>query len=296
MKKVIIGSIFFIILILIALFIPKDTTRDLLQQLTKTQERTALVLQLPPQSRCLLVSNIQGESNSLNRILQQWRHMGMLKDYTIKDPTTYLIFNGNCIGPASGNQEVLNSIATLMQRNPSQVFYIQGPHESKEWWLNKIDMPSTILRAFFNSLPLGLYIFTQEDTLPLRISYEGSEATTFDKISCRSIQEGSIKAHCTLGELCSFAQREIAYYLVGEENGIDWSTMQGLQITNTTWHIISSPTLQYKEKYRFFNDAFALLTIGNTLSECSITSYHTTFSAPDTFIEGKVFHLNGEPN
>lgn len=248
-------------------------------------ESPALVLQLPPGSTCLLVSNIRGEVASFNRILASWKQRSLIDQ-------SFIIFNGNIIGNAPGQQELLKSITDLMKERPGHVFYIKGPIEDREGWLNTpLSSYRTIIRTFFNGRPLGIYLLGQDDKIPLRISYFGADSTAFSSLACQAVHKGYVQAQCTLDDLCSFSQGPVAGYIVGDETGIDWQTMLGLQYTEpATWHIVSSPTREFKEKYRFFNDAYAVFTMGKTLATSTITYYHTT-KDQDTFVQGATYQL-----
>ena len=140
------------------------------------------------------------------------------------------------------------------------------------------------MRKFFTSMPQGIYLYGAEQSLPIRLSYQGADDTLLQRIVCHTVDDPIHTATCSLNDPCTFAQGAIAAYIIGDDTTIRWQNMQGLFFSPhpPTWHIVSSSTMHYKESHRFFNDAYALLTIKSPLEKSSITYFHTN--------EKKVFH------
>ena len=95
----------------------------------------AEVLTLPEGSICLLVSNIRSQRSSLMRIMDEWSKQGYIKDFVLQSPSLYLFFVGNVIAESPDTLDVLKIVATLMERNPTHVWYIRGAQEDSEAWL-----------------------------------------------------------------------------------------------------------------------------------------------------------------
>ena len=88
----------------------------------------------------------------------------------------------------------------LMKNNPQQLFSIRGVHEDKEYWVDNdlgkelsflyspFDVQRKSMRDFFNTLPLGIYIFGDDrKEKPLRISYFGPQHDEFNHLICEGI-------------------------------------------------------------------------------------------------------------
>ncbi len=266
----------------------------------------AEVLTLPEGSTCLLVSNIRSQRSSLMRIMNEWSKQGYIKDFVLQSPSLYLFFLGNIIAEGSHTLDVLQIVATLMERNPARVWYIRGPQEKNEAWLtpsrNAIlaremadsDALRTLLRQFFTSMPQGIYLYGAEQTIPLRLSYQGADDPLLTRIVCQSVDDPIHTATCRLNDPCTFAQGPIAAYIIGDDTTINWTNMQGLFFSAhpPTWHIVSSSTMHYKQTYRFFDDAYALLTIKSPLEKSTITYFHTT-EKEQVFRQGDTFTVLG---
>ena len=275
-----------------------------LAKLSRTDEHRPLaeVLTLPEGSTCLLVSNIRSQHSALIRIIDEWTKQGYLIDHVLQSPSLYLFFIGNIIADSPGTVAVLEIVATLMERNPTRVWYIRGPQEEAEAWMTPTrnamlareasdsDALRTLVRRFFTSMPQGIYLYGSEQTIPLRLSYRGADDPLLQKIFCQRVDDPIHTATCRLNDPCTFAQGPIAAYIIGDDTTINWSDMQGLFFSAhpPTWHMVSSSTTHYKQSYRFFNDAYGLLTIKSPLEKSSITYFHTTekekiFRQGDTF-------------
>ena len=266
--------------------------------------RHALVLKAVKNENYIILANIEGEAGALRRIISDLQSKKILSsDLRILDEQANLIINGNSMGGPS-DLEILNTIIELMQKN-ARVYYIRGVQEDKEYWVDNslgkklaelfpdFDYMRKKVRDFFNTLPLALYIVSQDQTKALRISYL-STSEEFQQIHCKATdQQSAIKAICTLGDLCSIKEDPLAATIVGQKEGINWETMQGLQAVGMppVWHIVSSSTVALKGVERYAYDAYALLVLDASLVSSTIALYHRKENDPLPFIFGGSFNL-----
>jgi hypothetical protein len=266
--------------------------------------RHALVLKAVKNENYLILANIEGEAGALQRIISDLQSKKILSsDLHILDEHTSLVINGNSMGGPS-DLEVLKTIMELMQKN-ARVYYIRGVQEDKEYWVDNslgkklaelfpdFDYVRKKVRDFFNTLPLALYIVSEDEKKVLRISYL-SVSEEFQRINCKATdQQSVIKAICTLGDLCSIKEDSLTATIVGQVEGVNWETMQGLQAVGMppVWHIVSSSTVDLKGTERYAYDAYALLELDPTLVSSTITLYHLRENEPLPFIFGGSFNL-----
>ncbi len=255
------------------------------------QGRHALTMRLGSGSRLIILSNIQGALHSLVRILEELHQRDILSlDFRIKN-NNFLILNGDIIGDSPYNIQVLRLVLTLMKNNPLQLFYVRGVQEDKEYWVDHalgkelsflfstFDAQRKSIRDFFNTLPLGIYIFGEgKKENPVRISYFGPQHDEFHHLVCEGIpHEKGVTGLCTLGTFCSYPQGPLSAFIVGDDKHIIWDSMKGLEWNKkqSAWYSVSSPARLYRQQYRFFYDAFAQVDIGNALSLSTISLYNS---------------------
>ncbi len=276
---------------------PEHSFFDLLKTVTVSrvqkgyQGRHAVTLRLGSESHLIILSNIQGAFHSLVRILTELHQRNILSsDFKIKN-NHFLILNGNTIGDSPYNIQVLHLMLILMKNNPQQLFSIRGVHEDKEYWVDNdlgkelsflyspFDVQRKSMRDFFNTLPLGIYIFGDDrKEKPLRISYFGPQHDEFNHLICEGIpHENGVAGLCTVGTFCSYPQGPLSGFIVGDDKHIIWDSMKGLEWNKkqSAWYIVSSPARLYRQQHRFFYDAFAQVDIGNTLSLSTISLYNS---------------------
>jgi len=255
----------------------------------------------PAHSRVIIFGDLHGAFHCLVRDLNKLKEMEVIDDFlTIKSSKDYFIFNGNAIDRSPYVLETLTVIMQLMKQNPTKIVYIKGNHENNELWTSyqtgielkiktkyvfKDDwrLLTEYLKRFFNTLPLALYLQSNDDNRLVRLSHYHStelpyaETDFYDFIATKTdkiISFAKLENHF-------FSQKEI--YLDSVINsgtqGIINQTFRGLQLLTpqkgaTAWSILSSPTLTYGMLYQFFYDTFVILDIDDNIHSWMLTLYY----------------------
>ncbi len=254
-----------------------------------------------PESSLVVWGELDGAFHSLIRDLQQLKEMGLINDQLkVLSKTTYFIFNGNLIERSSYALETLTIVLYLMHQNPRNVIYIKGYKEDKEHWIDlnllkkfdnrvdkaSIDQLSDLLRTFFSSLPLALYLIApdqreRDDKKLVRISYFAPESLEFQEADIPYFFDMYADSSLLLSER-SYKKTSIIPYVASsiyiESPDKELISSKGLALRskdpNTAWLTVSSPTNRYKGLYQFFNDAFVIIKTAAELSEWTITLYY----------------------
>ena len=263
--------------------------------------KQALVLSLAEGSRVVLVGSVQGNDESLKLIVRGLQQAGLLSKAGELAPNTYLILNGDMLGATSSNGTVLETIVQLMSRNPERIWYLRGPEENVDTLSSHFasffgaQVSSSHLakiQAFIATLPLGIYLFSQdlkED--PLRLSAYEVDSGLFDRIACSAVaKKEPIRALCRLNDLCYYNEGALLGTIDGDDEGIDWVSMKGLERSDSSWHLISSPTVENRQRYGYDISAYAVFDIGKSLATSFLTLYHTN-KGSEEFVQGVRYQI-----
>jgi hypothetical protein len=254
-----------------------------------------------PDSSLVVWGELEGAFHSLIRDLQQLKEMGLINDQLkILSKSTYFIFNGNVIGISPYALETLTIILYLMHQNPRNVIYIKGYREDKEHWMDlnlikkfdahmnrdSIDELLDLLRKFFSSLPLALYLVApdqreNDDKKVVRISYFAPESLEFEEMDIPYFFDIYADSSLSLSDKV-YKKTSITPHVVSsiyvESPNQELISSKGLALRskdpNTAWLTVSSPTNRYKGLYQFFNDAFVIIKTAAELSEWTVTLYY----------------------
>ncbi len=263
--------------------------------------------------------DLQGAFHSLTRSLSYLNEKGIINNnLEIMHPHHYFIFDGNVIGPSAYNLETLSLILTLMKQNPHKVFYLKGPHEMSDFWVNfglqqeletigqhlsseKVQLDSS-LSHFFNTLPLGLYLgeiykgtlqcVTISSRSPIIINpsiisqiLDDRQSIEFEPIQVNGDQPKHIPFHILarlrgLDDEKNYKQPMGLDLLVPEEGAIQWS-------------MFSSPVEVHKEYYNFKMDSFVVLETSSPLSKSVLKSITRNSDLESEFHEDNFELLSG---
>lgn len=272
-----------------------------------------LVLNAP--ATLYIFGDIQAHLHSLMRSLSFLLEKNVINNnLEITDQNTYIIFNGDFVDRSAYSLECLNLIMLLLNRNPEHVFYIRGKHEDKGYWQNfglKRELKSRakhllpdnspadeiplgdLIKRFFNTLPLALYIAEKADPLELiRISHAGRNSS-------------DLKEHLFDDFFTHNLDLKLSYYdvrlkkkskntplikaLVTTEDWIkEHRARDGLGILDqdlgtTSWSIVSTPIRAYQKYYGFHYDAFVEIQITQPIQNSTITLWNNDINTPTQF-------------
>jgi branched-chain amino acid transport system substrate-binding protein len=133
--------------------------------------------QLPTQSRCVVIANIQGGILELYNYITHWRTQGILDNsFVLVDPHTYIFFVGACVEGSGSLIDTLAVIARLMAQNPGRVIYVpsqseldgveslQGlQDEIKQYYDGWQEEILGALKNWYATLPQAVYLQTDMD-------------------------------------------------------------------------------------------------------------------------------------
>lgn len=290
----------------------------LLQEVVKARElngygyRHVIKLQ-PHEGDTLFVwSNLQSGFHTFVRSLVHLQSQGIIThDLTLTTANAYIILNGNAMGRAPYNLELLATILQLMVKNPYQVFYIAGPSEDRELWIDQgllrqvgaivglegalfaTKRPSlrfkqleNLLIRFFNTLPLALYL-----------DYITAQQHSIIQISAHNVTSPELNYH-NFGDFFErpfsegdqrYATYRVAHLIpttstirkAAQITTLDMDSMQKFQPTKgllyqtdtqgtPTWELFSGQIKLYRDMNEFVYDAYAKVTLKNSLTESTI--------------------------
>ena len=263
-------------------------------------------------ARFFMWGDVHGSFHSLIRQLAYLKKEGIIDESLIiiaKD--CFFVINGNVIDQSAYNLETLSLILLLLYKNPTNMVYIRGEHEDRQTWHNydlknelmvraknfsseKIPLNSLITR-FFNTLPLALYLIgetVENHVSAVRISYYGRDSEelnedTFEHflttpqekhnvISSAFILDSSKQP--TIRDEKSYRSIDIKAIIKGEDRSTTFTPTDGLANLipdqgAQAWSLLSAPNNTYRRLYNFFNDAFAVLTVAESIDKWTISLY-----------------------
>ncbi|MGB8366784.1 MAG: ABC transporter substrate-binding protein [Candidatus Babeliales bacterium] len=303
----------------------------LLQSIVKEREKQKLSgrlvahIQLLQPAKFYIWGDLHGAFHSLVRALE-WLYKNdvITQDLKIVDPSHYFVFNGDAIDRSPYTLETLSILFLLLERNEKQVFYIRGKHEVEGHWQNfslnrelhvRIGDSSEkkkplieLVRKFFNTLPLALYINTKKnDSQVIRISHYGRDSLGIDeeyfgnfwnetnkedimyydvRNKKKSKKSVSVEAMITTEDLLRESRT-----INGDPKDITGLGLLDQEYGSMTWAILSAPIMPYQTHYNFYSDAFAVLDVKTPISDSTITLYNQNLKKKDGFKKNKTFKL-----
>lgn len=260
-----------------------------------------------PGSRFFIFGDLHAAFHSLVRDLTFLQQQGVIADdFTLLDEDCYIVFNGNCIDQSPYNLEALSLLIKLLLKNPKNVIYVAGSHESDGAWFDfdlKVELQTRIfsyhpgdiplsneLITFFKSLPRALYLvgktIDDEDNF-IRISHSGQGdrelnneyIKNFLLNSANEVSNTLETGYIESSEADIEKKVNFEAIIKSENRAISYTPTQGLvQLIPDegvlAWNIFSSPVLPHQKMYNFFYDAYALLSITELLANWTITLYN----------------------
>jgi ABC-type branched-subunit amino acid transport system substrate-binding protein len=279
----------------------------------------------------IIWTELNGAFHSLVRALNELHRQGILDDnLRIIEPLVHFVFAGDVSNKSPYLIETMFLVLRLMQMNPrcegrnhEKVFYLKGKQEDRQEWLNtglgrelrtrlihngfeKTPL-ETAFSAFFNRLPLALYLMqeakVEKEVEAVRISYFTPEFSELEEdaflyffdnysrpvisISQKSFQETNISLKI---RAYIYAGGDIKKHL--ERKGLSLISKSD---TKAQWTIFSSPTDSSRRLYQFFDDAFVRLDIGDAPAKWTLTLYHQDVRTLKGFVQERpVYLLSGE--
>jgi ABC-type branched-subunit amino acid transport system substrate-binding protein len=301
--------------------------KDLLATTVEQRERLNLAgrpvakIVIDKPIKLYVVGDIHGDFHAFVRILKSWYEQNIITEQLVlTKPDTYIVINGDLIDRGAHSLECIEVALLLMNKNPQHVFYIRGKHEDHEYWLDyglKVelkermehfgseqanDIPlNALIRRFFNTLPLALYVSLKSDPLNLiRISHTPRSNTQLyeEKFDSFFLEDHDKPvSYYDVQKVIMTPQHPTVKAIISTE---DWfkehTAYNGLghmaqDKGSTAWSVVSSPELIYQHYYNFFLDAYAVVTINLPLATSTIAIWNHHLHANKPFVQDGEFNL-----
>jgi branched-chain amino acid transport system substrate-binding protein len=198
----------------------------------------------------------------------------------------YFVFHGDAISRGVYSMEALSLIANLMAKNPDNVIYIKGNHESNTYWhgfslkkelifrafyLDPSFIPfDTLVNTFFSTLPDSLFVNTmQSQNNCILFLFNGLQGPYIKKFLLTDQVGLRYEKHEIMDIESPEDALKIEALIKTEEWMKEHRSQSGLGLLDqifgiTTWSVLSSPIAAHRELYNFSYDAFAAITINPT--------------------------------
>ncbi len=291
----------------------------------KLSGRLVAHLQLSKPAKFYIWGDLHGAFHSLIRALEWLYKKNIItKDLKIINSDHYFIFNGDAIDRSPYILETLTVLLLFLKRNEKQVFYIRGKHEDKDYWQNfglkrelrvrmrthlGPDIPlNSLVRKFFNTLPLALYISTDKNPdQVIRISHSGRDSFEineeyfddfFNKGNQKNISYYDVKNKKKSEKPISMQAvirtedwMKESRTINGEPKDIRGLGLLDQEYGAMAWAILSAPIMAYQVYYDFYYDAFAVVDVKVPLFDSTITLYNQNIKSKDGFKANESLNL-----
>jgi hypothetical protein len=277
-----------------------------------------------PETRFFVIGTLQGAFHSLIRDLTRLNERGIINDKLIvTDPNTYLIFMGDVISRSPFGMETLSVVMQLLARNPLNVIYLRGQHESNNYWqehtlklelqmraadIDKAPVPLVDdINRFFNTLPLALYLtIPQQPNNFIRLSPHGRTANDLlqeEAFASQLIAEtGTPLTHFDISKNKSSDEKisiTIPIIIKREKKRYTFQPHKGLRLLppdkgSMAWTILSCPTPVYQRAIKFYYDTFVELCPAPNLEGWTIVLNNHDIRTKDPFKTTTFYLLTGK--
>lgn len=309
-----------------------DTFIETLERVTKIRTeknmsgRFVAQLQLTHEANFVIWGDLHASFHSLVRGCEWLAQKGIINtNLEIMKPDYYFVFNGDAISRSAYSLETLTIIMNLMEKNPEKVVYIRGNHEDRSHWKNYGLKRELFIRighenvakeipyekeidAFFNTLPLALYISTTKTPHEyIRISHKGRESSSLNETYFGDFWDKPIANTLVYYDTKNKKQSSTNITIKAIIKTEDWrkevrtvlgepADMFGLGLLDqdhgsTAWSILSSPTKGSQVYFNFYYDAFGVLHVKENISQSTIALYNQDINRKDGFKEHTPFNI-----
>jgi len=248
--------------------------------------------------QCMVITDLHGAFHSLIRILTDLEGKKVIdNNLKVLQKNVHIIFDGNVIDGSPYGLETLTVLCMLRERNPSQVWHIQGGYERLQRWHTKSlaseiterlsgvfhnsSHVRKILDTYFQGLPQAWYVVGTSGAA--RISSVGFNDAIEDWLGnfFQSLQPEHITVYSYTEHKKTNPQLPIKVVIEGRHS---WNTIvvaQPLLLIKSlsdgdmklpmTWQLSSTQTRKYRQLYRFFYDAYAIIDFKEKFDESVLT-------------------------
>ena len=270
-------------------------------------------IELKSNSKLVVFGVVQGAFHGMVRYFEQLYKLKIIdENLKLVCPDDYIVLLGNVVNRSPYTLEMLSLVLKLLEVNPDNVVYLRGSNEFYDYWkdhtLNKeLDFRSALMdatkekmtnliNAFFNTLPLALYVTINEDISEfvsyLKISHFQSD-TKFNKLINENEYPGfifeknkkkteflNVENSAGFPPVIKMHKEKIKLKSVITDilKRTQYEEMDGLRLLDindgvTHWNILSTSTETYRLGAKFFYDAFTIINRVKDLDDWIITLY-----------------------
>lgn len=250
---------------------------DLLQNVTASRkEKKAFAddmqtLEVREGDRIYIFGDGHGAFHSFVRDFDELKRKGEIDDnLIIRSKNVFFIFVGDLVSRSPYSLETLHHVLLLMYKNPRNVFYLRGKHESNKYW-ESFSMRRALktrlqhmMDSIFAEVPFVKEINEFFATLPrmLLINHKasGEKACCSHSVISKNLLEDTSVVLALNGE-----QR---IGVVRETKGLSFV---GHVRHMSQWAMMSCPVGVYQKFFNFYYDSFVEFSIGPSISESVLT-------------------------
>lgn len=315
-----------------------ERVQRLLDQVVRDRELQGFsyphVGKLKPQSGAVLLvwSDLQSGFHSLVRALVDLHRKNIIdNELAIIADNYYFIFNGNAVGIAPYNLELLAVILQLMIKNKDKVFYITGLAEDRELWIEqgllrqagiivglegakfatgapyaRFKQLEGMLSRFFATLPRALYVDYMSDKhhdvlqfSALGIDTTNLATTQYGDFFDRPFTEGNnaYATYRTQYAIPTTGDVRVQAYIMPIDRLARFMPTVGLykQVLSFNgkilWSVFSGQIKLYRDIEDFIYDAYVYIVLGETVMQATISVVNHNIYTNAPFMKGPVYSI-----
>lgn len=266
----------------------------------------------------VVISGLHGAFHSFVRIVTDLQSKGIINEkLEIAGTSTYIVFNGDVIAGSPYVLETMTVILMLMERNPGKVWYLQGKAELDQDWRSHelgrqlIERCGTgcynriegLLTLYFQALPQTGYVVDNARKAAFAFDPSGTSVKQWGTVlgSFFSDLQPNVVSMFSFFDRKETANTVAIKALI--ESRTAWETLKPVmpfELLKGTkplaWILTSAQTRPYRQLYRFFYDAYALVEVTPKLEESTIRIMARDVRMNKNFEQQACFELlSGKP-
>lgn len=252
------------------------------------------VLCLEPGSSLYVWGDLHGSFHTLLKSLLYLKKQNVINDeLQIRNSEAHFIIFGDAVSRGSCSMATLALIIALLKKNPTQVHYIKGNHESFKYWENfalkreiqilinasmdEHQKVKELVNNFFNTLPDYLLVYlAKEPDRSLLFAFNGIVDPYIHFNQPLSMMIGLHDRALVFDQYDYTGQLHIPEVIFKTE---DWKeghcAINGLGMLSqifgaTTWAVFSAPIQVHQAYYNFVYHAFAKISLNTSLRNSTV--------------------------
>ncbi len=248
---------------------------------------------------------LNGQFHSFLRDLTELNHQGILnKDFTFSHPGTHMVFLGNVVDGTPYNVEILTLVLKLMDANPDQIFYLQGPNErgpqaiKRELAQRRYRNLQDDVTTFFNTLPSELLINSPtKSNAVIRLAYSENQPNKGVPPQCMATLKKTAPGKTLVCSVGNYPQTAIKANIEAEKRTISYRQHKGMMILPAeqgamAFGLFASPNRAYKDFFNFYYDAFVILNLGPNLEKSTLSLFNQDTREQTGFKKMGIINVN----